>query len=167
MTTTKINIKPHLAEYCYGKFSGCSRDPVRFPHQLEIYHSIWDLMQKRPVNCPVDTGNLEIFLPYSSKKDDNKKRKDPHIYNYISERAAKIIARKIEISMFAELHELLDENKYGFGIDFKETVFLFMSRYAIDSITEDALIKNFYRWRNMVRKRRQRRKYSKNVREQV
>ena len=164
---TKINIKPHLAEYCYGKFSGCSRAPVRFPHRLEIYHTIWDLMQKRPANCPVDSGNLEIHLPYSSKKDENDRRKDPFVYNYLSERSERIIERKIEISMFAELHELLDENKHGFGIDYKETVFHFMTKYAIDSITEDALIKNFYRWRDTIRKRKIRRKYRKNVREEV
>lgn len=163
MITTKIQIKPHLAEYCYGKFSGCSRDPVRFPHRLDVYHTIWDLMQKRPVNCPVDTGNLEIILPNSRKKDEFEKSKDPQVYNYLGERSARIIERQIEVSMFAELHDLLDDNKHMFGIDYKETVFQFMSKYGIDSITEDALIKNFYRWRDVTRRKKLRRNYRKNV----
>ena len=55
MITAKIKIKDHLSEYCYGKFSGCSREPVRFPYRLEIYHTVWDLTTKRPTNCPIDS----------------------------------------------------------------------------------------------------------------
>lgn len=163
MVTTKINIKSHLSEYCYGKFSHCSDEPVRFPDSFDLYHSIWNLMQKRPVNCPSDSGNLEIVLP-CRRKNDGPVRKDPQVYNYLGERSAKIIERKIEVLMFAELHDRLDENKHKFGIEYVETVFEFMNQYAITSITEDALIKNYYRWRDVTRRRKIRRNYTKNVR---
>ena len=43
--------------------------------------------------------------------------------------------------MWAELHELMDENKHLHGIEFKETVFTFLKKYNISSIQEDGLLK--------------------------
>jgi hypothetical protein len=117
-------------------------------------------MQQRPVNCPADSGNLEIALP-SRRKNDGSVRKDPLVYNYLGERSAKIIERKLEVMMFAELHDRLDENKHRFGIEYIETIYEFMKQYAITSITEDALIKNYYRWRDVTRRRKIRRNYTK------
>ncbi len=170
MITTRIEIKPHLAEYAYGKFSMCQHEPVRFPSSLDIYHTIWDLLQKRPDNAGVDTGNLEIVLPVSKKTEERDgvyKGKDPVSYNYLGERAAKIIQRKLEVMMFAELHDLLDENKHKFGIEYIETVYGFLNKYMINSISEDALIKNYYRWREVLRRKKLRRKYTKNVSEEA
>lgn len=168
MITTKITIKPHLAEYAFGKFSLCCHESVKFPSSLDIYHTIWDLLQKRPDNCQVDEGNLEIVLPVSKKTEDRDgvyKGKDPVTYNYLSIRSSRIIEKKIEVMMFAELHDALDENKHMFGIEYIETVYAFMKKYMITSISEDALIKNYYRWREISRRKKIRRKYQKNVSE--
>lgn len=158
MITTKFNVRPHIAEYCYGKYSDCTNNPVRFPHRTEIYHTIWDLMIQRPVNAPVDSGNLEIILPNSRMEDENHFRKDPRVYNYISSRAAKIIELKIETFMFAEVHHLLMFNKMYYGITYKDTVFTFMNKYCIDSCTEDLFIKDFYRHREKLRRSTKRQK---------
>jgi hypothetical protein len=163
MITSKIHIKPHLAEYCYGKFSLCTTDPVRFPDNYDIYHTIWNLMTKRPVNCPADSGNLEIHLPNRRKQEEDRIGKDPVVYNYLGLRAAKIIERKVEVMMFSELHDKLDENKHFLGIDYIDTVYEFMKKYQVNSITEDALLKNYYRWREVVRRRKIRRNYKKNL----
>lgn len=162
MITTKINIKPHLSEYCYGRFSHCSPDPVRFPDEYDIYHTVWNLMQRRPVNCPVDSGNLEIVLP-CRRKTEGQVRKDPAVYNYLGQRSAKIIERQIEVMMFAELHDRLDENKHLLGIEYIDTIFEFMNQYNITSISEDALKKNYYRWREITRRRKIRRNYTKKL----
>jgi len=79
MVTTKINIKPHLKEYLVGRWNNFDeKTPVQFPNRLDIYHLIWDLMTKRPVNCQIDSGNLEIVLP------ERGGIKDPRYYNYLS-----------------------------------------------------------------------------------
>lgn len=163
MIATKINIKQHLAEYCYGKFSLCTNNPVSFPDNYDIYHTIHNLMTKRPINCPVDSGNLEIYLPNRRKQDGESVGKDPLVYNYLGHRAEKIIERKIEVIMFAELHDTLDENKHCFGMDFIETIYEFMTKYQINAITEDALLKNYYRWREVIRRKKIRRNYKKNL----
>ena len=103
MITTKIEVPPHLCEYIRGKYCNLTSDPVRFPDNLNIYHVIFDLLQKRPSEAPVDRGNLEICLPERSIG------KSPVTYNYLGLRSQVIISRKIELMMWAELHEYLDE----------------------------------------------------------
>lgn len=156
MMTTRIEVRPHLKEYLIGRFNSHANGPVRFPDNLDLYHTIYDLLQKRPANAPpIDKGNLEIFLPvrHNGKKVE--------YYNYLGQRSAAIIEKKIETMMWAELHDLLDEQKHLFCIEYNETVFRFMTKYGIEAITEDAMLKNYYRWRRNVRKKEKTRKYKK------
>lgn len=164
MNTTKINVKAHIAEYCYGKYSSDGKSPVRFPHQTEIYHTVWDLLQVRPVNARPDNGNLEIRLPNSKMKADNDCGdgfvKNPATYNYLSARSQQIIQRKIETFMFAEIHDLLFLNRKAYGMPYIDTVHCFMLKYGIMSVTEDMFIKDFYRWRKVVYQRKLVRNYT-------
>jgi len=155
MITTKINIKPHLAEYLRGKYYNPEKECVCLPDKLDLYHTIWDLLVKRPADHPIDTGNLELGLP------TRRIGKDPVYYNYLGERSIKIIEKRIELLFYAELRQTLDENKQQFSIDYQDTVFEFINKYCIESITPDALLKDFYRWRENIRKRRKRRAYRK------
>ncbi len=140
MVTTKINIKPHLAEYIQGRFNDCEDSPVTFPHDSDLYVALWDLMAKRPINARIDQGNLEIVLPSRSCG------KRPERYNYISTRARDVFQKKIEEIMFEELHHLMRTNKRK-GITYLDTVCYFMLTYGISSISEDAFIKGYYRLR--------------------
>lgn len=150
MITVKTTVEPHVAEYIRGKFYDREAQVVRFPPTLDIYILIYDLLQKRPATNPVDSGNLEFALP------ERREGKDPLTYNYLSGRAQKILSDKLRLMMWAELHDLMDENKHINGIQFKESVFLFMRKYNIESITEDALLKNYQRWRDKQRRKKKR-----------
>lgn len=154
MVTTKINIKPHLAEYVKGRFVGCQDKPVQFPAGSDIYIIIWDLMSKRPADAPpIDRGNLEIILPSRSIG------KRPEYYNYLSKRSQTIIEKKIEEIMFEELHHRLRFNKRK-GITYIDSIHWFMCEYAINSISEDAYKKEFYRLRrNEFNRRKKDKKY--------
>ena len=154
MITTKIEVPTHLCEYIRGKYCNLTSDPVRFPDNLNIYHVIFDLLQKRPSEAPVDRGNLEICLPERSIG------KSPVTYNYLGLRSQVIISRKIELMMWAELHEYLDEQKHRYGIKYIDGVQFFMRRYGIDSLTEEAFLKHYQRWRAKVR-RKEKRSYKK------
>lgn len=155
MVTTKIEVKQHLAEYIHGKYNDCMTGPVFLPDREDLYHVVYDLLEKRPVSCLPDTGNLELGIP------DRRIGKSPETYNYLGSRSCRIISQKIEVLFWAELHSLIDENKHLYGIQFIETVAYFMRKYGIQSITEDALLKNYYRWRDKVRKKSKRRQYVK------
>lgn len=150
MITVKTTVEPHVAEYIRGKFYDREAGVVRFPPTLDIYILIYDLLQKRPATNPVDSGNLEFALP------ERREGKNPDSYNYLSGRAQKMLADKMRLMMWAELHDLMDENKHINGIQFKESVFLFMRKYSIESITEDALLKNYQRWRDKQRRKKKR-----------
>jgi hypothetical protein len=52
-----------------------------------------------------------------------------------------------------DLHEALSKNvKNGRPLRDVDVVHRFMCDYGIDSVSEDALIKNYYRWRENLRK---------------
>jgi len=150
MITTKISVRPHLREYILGKYNGFLDKPVRFPDNLDIYHAIFNLTQKRPINHPVDVGNLEIMLPvrYGFK--------NPETYNYLGIRSQKIIEKKIELMFWAELREYVDFEFQRYGTPYIESIYRFIGMYGIQSITEDAMQKNYYRWRKKVRNPRKR-----------
>jgi len=154
MVSAKINIKPHLAEYVRGKYNHCDDGPVSLPHTSDLYIIVWDLMAKRPVNAAIDSGNLDIALPARSVG------KRPEYYNYLSPRAAKIIERFVENLMYAELHHRLRENKRK-GINYLDTVYQFMTEYGVTRITEDAFIKDYYRFRRGEEYRRKKEKKEK------
>lgn len=150
MITVKMTIAPPVAEYIRGKFYDDEAKVVRFPAGMDIYVLIYDLLQKRPANNPVDTGNIEFALP------ERRMGKDPVSYNYLSGKAQKILGDRMRLMMWAELHDLMDDNKHINGIQFKDSVFIFMRKYSIESISEDALLKNYQRWRDKQRRKKKR-----------
>lgn len=147
MITTKITIKNHLAEYVKGRYGGCEDKAVSFPPGSDLYVALWDLLQRRPKDAAIDTGNLEINLPVRSVG------KRPETFNYLPKRGVSILEKKIEEIMFEEIHHKLRKNKRN-GITYLETVYWFVSTYGITSITEDAFIKEYYRLRRNENNRR-------------
>lgn len=144
-----------MEEYLKGKYCDWKEVPVKFPDASDLYHTIFDLMEKKPANVEEVVGSLEIFLP------DRTIGKDPAWYNYLGERSQRIIERKVELMFWADLHDLIDHNKHIHGMEYAETVYFFIRKYDIHSITEDALVKNYYRWREKVRRRDKKRAYNK------
>lgn len=156
MITTRINIKNHLAEYIIGKYNSCSKStPIHFPCSSDIYHTIYDLLVKRPIDCPHEFGNLWICLP------NRYNGKDLKIYNYLGRRSIAEIQKKIEIMFWVDVHYTLDEQKHIHGIEYITTANDFLEKYQINSITPAALIKNHKRWRDKCRNRTSKRKYRK------
>lgn len=159
MVTTKINVTSYLAEYINSKFNNGADEPLKIPEQHDLYHVVWNLMVKRPEGInPIDTGNLEIVLP------NRRIGKDPAYYNYLSDRSQRIIERYIKMYFNNELHQMLEENeRIGRELHNIDVIHQFMCMYEIDSITEDALLKNYYRWREIIRQKERRRKYKKRL----
>lgn len=160
MIKVKITVPEHVAEYIRGKYYDPAVGAVRFPSSLDLYVAIYDYVERRPVSCPVDTGNLEFCLP-DRRVAGMAGGKNPESYNYFSATSQKKLGDKMRVMMLAELHDSMDENKHIHGIQFKESVFRFMRRYGIESITEDALLKNYQRWRDKQR-RKKKRAYKRN-----
>lgn len=158
MITTKIKIKQHLAEFMYGRYNnGDFNSPINISTREDLYHLMWNLMKKRPSDAsPVDDGNLCLLL------NPNHPGKNPGTYNYLDEISANIIQQKIEALFYLELHTRVEVNRMkGFPYTTIQVISLFMREYCIESISEDALIKNEYRHREKICRREKKRKYSK------
>ena len=157
MITSKINVREHICEYAIGKFGTDFSNPISVDYKTDLYVAIWDLLSPRPADKPIDHGNLEIVIP--NRRTEGEQGKKPERFNYFSEKAARIIDYKIETMMLAELHDLLDENKHRKGIEYQITVHIFVNKYQVRSITEDALLKNYYRWRKKLNRLSTKRQY--------
>lgn len=153
MITTSMTIKTHLAEYAKVVFEDPGKNYIRIPHQHDLYHKIADEMIRRPRNVPIRRGNLEIALPRQSRG------KCPLTFNYISIRAARRIERKIERMFWAHVHDYVDELHHEQGYHMNTAIYMFMDEYKITGISEDALVKNYYRWRCIVRSKKKKRGY--------
>lgn len=160
MIKVKITAPAHVAEYIRGKYYDPNVDAVRFPPSLDLYVAIYDYAERRPESCPVDTGNLEFCLP-DRREANVAGGKSPESYNYFSATSQKKLADKMRVMMLAELHDQMDENKHVRGIKFKDTIYRFVRRYCIESITEDALFKDYQRWRYKQHRRIQKREYTR------
>ena len=134
MVVTKINIKPHLAEYMRAKFWDPEIQAVRLPDKDDLYITIYNLTSKRPANAGIDDGNLPIAIPH------RREGKNPACWNYLGVRATVQIESLIEVRFWAELHQYLDEQKHRYNIDYIASIEVFMNRYDIQSISDEALI---------------------------
>lgn len=103
MITTRIQIESYLAEYVRGKYYDETVGTVRFPSSSDIYVTIYDLMEKRPVNCPADRGNLEFMLP-DRREANFAGGKSPEQFNYISVRGTAILEKRLRALMLSLIH---------------------------------------------------------------
>lgn len=151
MTTVKIEFPEHLVEYLRGKYNNYETGPIRFPEESDIYHTLYDLLRKRPADKPVDSGNLELILPERSIG------KRPETYNYLSAHSQRILRQKVTVMMWADIHEYIDCQHHMNGVDYKTAVYRWLCMYDVNGISEDALLKNYYRWRGKVKRLARRR----------
>ena len=68
-------------------------------------------------------------------------------------------SRKINTMMRAELHDLFDENKHVYGIDYINSAWYFLRKYCIESLSVEALLKDYQRWRRKMRRKTSVREY--------
>ena len=172
-----IKITPYLAEYAQKKFRANSlTGAVRFPPTSDIYHCVLENMQRAPAidqprmapacvipNSSPDktsSGILLISLPSPRPSSFDGPWKDPSRYNYLSSEAARAIETCLRREFNFEFHRVMLENEAaGHPRRNIDVVDDFIREYRLQSITSDALLKNYYRYRDLIRPK-QRRRYS-------
>lgn len=159
-----IHVEPYLAEYISKKMQ---IDPktggVKIPYTTDLYHVVWNLMAKPDVNSVVpDDANLKIYLPCRRSSIDSLPGKDPAYFNYLSQASAKKVEASIRLMFNFEFHRTLMENEeFGRPRKNQDVVADFIQKYDLKSISQDALLKNFYRFKNHIHPKKAR-KYKKN-----
>jgi len=155
MMTASITILPYLAEYLKSKFKYQKDGIVKLPDTSDLYHAVWQLMSKRPVEY-IEKGNIIICLP--------KRRigKDPLYYNYLSQRSVAAIENIVRREFNFEIHRLMLENDESGHVKRNiDIAYEFLYQYKIESISVDAILKNYYRYRERVRTKKVRRQYTR------
>lgn len=158
-----IKIEPYLAEYVSAKYG---TDPmtggVKIPPITDLYFCVWEHMSRQRSNqSEPEDGNLRISLPCRKTRVDGQAWKDPAYFNFLSLNAAKEIGGCIRRMFNFELHRVLLENEeFGKARRNLDVIRDFISLYRLRSISEDALLKNYYRYRNRLRPKKTR-KYTK------
>lgn len=160
MHTTKFTIENYLAEYLRGKWglkdeNGNNTGIIEIPPNVYLYNILHSLMIKKPAIIKDLVGNIEIVIP--NRKEMHK---NPAYYNFISKDAARYFNKKLKLFFRADLHEFLDHKKHDNGDTFKDACFLFIEKYNIESIDPESLIKNYSRWKGVVRDNRDKRAYT-------
>lgn len=149
----RIRIEPYLAEYARNVFSTGRQDgAVRIPDTSDLYHLVYELMDKPRADHkdPVD-ANLAIVLPKRRVVVDGPV-KSPDYYNALSGNSAKLIEVYLRRRFNYEFHELMIENEErGRPQRQIDVVCWFMKSRGIRSISEDALLQNFKRFRARIR----------------
>lgn len=173
-----ISITPYLAEYARKKYHASTTDgSVRFPHTSDIYHCVWTNMQ-RPPSSPspeapapvlaasaaslqtIPPGILLISLPSRRPDSTDGPWKDPAYFNHLSSRAARSIEGCLRREFNFEFHRVMMENEErGHPHRNIDVVDAFISEYRLTAISSDALLKNYYRYRDLIRPK-QRRRYT-------
>lgn len=146
--TTKIELPKHLAEYLLGKF-GDENNVVYLPSSSSLYFILYELLQRRPANTSIDKGNIEIKLP-TPRMSHKSAGKPAEYFNYIGRRGTLILIRAINTMLKTEAHEFFDENKHVKGIDYIESAYAFLTKYNIENLSAEALLKDYQRWRKKI-----------------
>lgn len=173
-----IRITPYLAEYARKKYhASTSTGSVRFPATSDLYHCVWTNMQRPPSSpspqkaTPVLevsassvpdslSGVLLISLPSRRPDSTDGPWKDPAYFNHLSSQAARAIEGCLRREFNFEFHRIMMENEeQGHPRRNIDVVEAFIREYRLTAITSDALLKNYYRYRDLVRPK-QRRRYT-------
>lgn len=141
MFTLKITLRPFLAEYLQIKYSWPVRDVVRIPSDSDLYFVLLDLLSRRPPSAPPDRGNCTIVLPNRSYG------KRPEQFNYLSCRAQLRLQSYVTVMYWAEFHRYVEMQVHVRGHQLHEAVYFWLDMYHIESLSHDAHVKNFQRWR--------------------
>lgn len=153
-----IKIEPYLAEYVIAKYgTNTEKGLVNIPYNTDLYHCIWENMSRQRTNQSMpEDGNLRILLP-CRRAGQGTPWKDPAYYNYLSTTAAKEIENQIRRMFNFELHRVLLENEeFGRQRRNLDVIYDFIRTYQLKSISSDALLKNYYRFRNRLRPKKAR-----------
>ena len=145
-----VRIEPYLAEYIQKKLEiEHETGGVKIPYTTDLYYVVWNLMAKPDANSVgQEDCNLTIYLPSRRSCMDGHPGKDPAYYNYLSQRAAKKIEEHIRLLFNFEFHRIMMENEeLGRPKRNQDVVEEFIRTYHLKSISSDALLKNFYRYR--------------------
>lgn len=140
MEKVRIELKSHLEEYAITKFPIVD-DVIVIPSSMDLYFVLLDLLQKKGKGIEKSGEGLYFGIRNTGVG------KDPRVYKYLSRRGRMLFEARLEVMFWIDFHEIMDREVVRSGKPCLEAAQIFVEKFKINSITEDALIKHYYRWR--------------------
>lgn len=142
MVEVRIQLKDYLKEYLIGKYCNGVESAIRVPPHTVLYEKMYHLVSRRPLSAGMDTGNTLFELRFRNSC------KDPRVYNWFSMRHQKKIEQTVNLQMRSEFHYFVDNLHHRHGVAYIDAVVEFMKQYGITTLSEEALIKDYQRYRD-------------------
>lgn len=141
--TTRIEVPEYIRRWMLATYRTEEGNILVFSERDDLYHIIADVLARRPESAPmIDRGNLEFRLP------SPRYGKNPRDYNYIPAAGVRYILKRLKSLFYIAAHEFIYQKERTGRYTIREAVMFFMIRYDLDgTITEDAIVKDFQRWR--------------------
>ena len=156
-----IHVKPYLAEYANTKYShNPETGGIQIPYFDDLYHCVWHYVGRRCKNShQYRDPNLQISLGRPDPATEGRAWKDPAYHNHLSTAGRIEVERCLQRQFDFELHRAFLENEErGEGrLRQLDVALAFIKEYRLKSISEEALLKNFHRYRNLLRPKKPRR----------
>lgn len=148
MTVALLFLPAYLCEYVRAMYCDFSDEgAVRFPPSSDIAQLLISAMCRRRHSgdsVPPDYVTLPVALPTNGGKR-------AETFCCLSADGQRRIVHRLRSMLWAELHSWLDDCLHRRGWTLQESVRMFCLRWGITTLSEGALLKNYYRWRQRVR----------------
>ncbi len=147
LQTCSLAVADHLAEYARRRFRLDRRTgAIIIPRNFDLWHCLWHVMQKAPRGGRVAKGgNLLVRLPNRQHKG-GMEGKDPAWWNYVSPRGSKLVERQLRRLYYFDFHSWMLDSGRSSQMQC-ERVRTFMRRWGTSPDHEDALLKEWQRYR--------------------
>lgn len=143
MKTVKLTLKPYLAEYLQKKYPAAESGLVKIPPASELYDLLLSSMrcdQKEPA----DDWNVEIILPNPSPSSGCRRSRRHY---GLSSAARSRIARAVYVMYWSDCHRYIERRIHVYGDLIIDAASQFVNEYGLMRSNEDAILKNYQRWR--------------------
>lgn len=142
-----LKIEAYLADYIQHRYPwDTCHQRVLIPPSSDLYHCLYENLRVPRSDTRICEPNIWIALP-SPGYVANGYWKDTQRFCALSERGERLVAQCIRRQFNFEFHQVLIENdENGRPQLMKDVIHAFIKKYSL-SISEEALIKNYQRFR--------------------
>lgn len=146
-----LTVSDHLAEFARRRFPSDERTGALIvPTTSDLWYCMWEEMRRRPrgvASVAPSDANLHLRLPFR-RRDEGFSGKDPAYWNYIPPGGVRQVEACLRRRYYFEFHEWMLRRDLRDMLQ-RDRIRYWMSYWGTSFDHEDALLKNWQRWRKI------------------
>lgn len=151
MRTVKFTLKPYLSEYLQKRYPAAEPGLVKLPPSSPLYDLLLMSMRGDAME-PSEDWNLEVILPNPSPKSGCRR---PRCNYGLSRHARSKVSSAVYVMYWSDCHRYMERRIHVYGDRIIDAATSFINEYELTLSTEDAILKNYQRWRMRKKERKQ------------